>query len=217
MAGRRSARHGQDAPRPCKSHPEGVGKHDDPGPPDSHRHEPQEAGCRSDTVSLLDHRSARSPTKPGVSLKRLLQQPPGDCLPDEGASMAVPNAASSAKSASELTSKRWKSELPSLAPATLVTRLCYLNCSTSSRPGERSPASSPMVPSTPARATMPSRPEARSRSFRPARTPSPGRPTPRAQSPATKPCAHHAVSVEPSGDDGAATTAGAAPKQRCTA
>jgi len=83
MTGRRSTRHGQDAPRPCKSHPEGVGKHEDPGPPDSHRHEPQEAGCRSDAVALLDHRRARSPTKPGLSLKRLLQQPPGDGFPDD--------------------------------------------------------------------------------------------------------------------------------------
>ena len=43
------------------------------GPPDSHRHEPQQTGCRSDAVALLDHRSAHTPTKPGVSLKRLLQ------------------------------------------------------------------------------------------------------------------------------------------------
>ena len=50
------------------------------GPPDSHRHEPQQTGCRSDAVALLDHRSAHTPTKPGVSLKRLLEQPPGDCF-----------------------------------------------------------------------------------------------------------------------------------------
>ena len=53
-------------------------------------------------------------------------------------------------------------------------------------------------------------PEVPPRSCRPARTPSPGSPTPREQSRATKPCAHHAASVEPSGDDGAAITAGAA-------
>jgi len=48
----------------------------------------------------------------------------------------------------------------------------------------------------------PSPPEVPLRSSRPARMPSPGSPTPREQSPETKPCAHHAASVEPSGDDG---------------
>ena len=50
----------------------------------------------------------------------------------------------------------------------------------------------------------------------PVRTPSPGSPTPQGRSRATKPCAYHAASVEPSGDDGAAITAEAASKPRCT-
>lgn len=84
-------------------------------------------------------------------------------------------------------------------------------------PEQETLASPPMVPSTPASATMPSLPEARPRSFRPTRTPSPGRPTPREQLLVMKTCAYHAASVEPSGDDGADIAARAAPKQRCTA
>ena len=57
---------------------------------------------------------------------------------------------------------------------------------------------------------------ARLRSLRPARTPSPASPTAPQRSRATRPCAHHDTSVEPSGDDGAAITAKAASKQRCT-
>jgi hypothetical protein len=73
----------------------------------------------------------------------------------------------------------------------------------------------PMVPSTPASATMPSPPQVPPRSYSPGKTPSPGSPTPQGRSRATKPCAYHAASVEPSGDDGAAITAEAASKPRC--
>lgn len=66
------------------------------------------------------------------------------------------------------------------------------------------------------KATMPSPPEVPPRSSRPARMPSRGNPTAPAQSHATKPYAHHGTSVELSGDDGAAITAGAASKPRCT-
>ncbi len=73
------------------------------------------------------------------------------------------------------------------------------------------------VPSTPASAMTPSPPEVPPRSYRPARTQSPGSPTPLGRSRATKPCERRNASVEPSGDDGAAITAGAASKRRCTA
>ena len=53
-------------------------------------------------------------------------------------------------------------------------------------------------------------------SYRPARTPSPGSPIRREQSPVMKPCAYHAASVEPPGDDGAVTTGEAASSPRCT-
>ena len=112
-------------------------------------------------------------------------------------------------------SKHWKSAQPSSPPAMSATRPCCPNCSTRSPPIKRSPASPPMVPSTPASAMTPSPPEVPPRSYRPARTQSPGSPTAREQSPATKPCARHAASVEPSGDDGAAITAEAASKRRC--
>jgi len=86
-----------------------------------------------------------------------------------------------------------------------------------------------MVPSTPASATTPSPPEVPPRSgipsnrwracphSRPARTPNPGNLTPQGLSRVTKSCAHRSAWVEPSGDDGAGTTAEAALKPRCTA
>jgi hypothetical protein len=55
-----------------------------------------------------------------------------------------------------LTRKNWKSGRPSSPPATWATRPCCPNCSTRSRQTKRSPASLPMVPSTPASATTPS-------------------------------------------------------------
>jgi hypothetical protein len=61
-----------------------------------------------------------------------------------------------------------------------------------------------------ASAMTPSLPAPLLRSSYPARTPSPGSPTPPARLPATKPYAPRAASVEPSGDDGAVTTAEAA-------
>ncbi len=77
MAGRRRARHRQDAPRPCTSRPEGARKHENPGPADRHRNEPQEVGGGPDAAGLLDHRKSPSPANPSIGLKRLLQQPPG--------------------------------------------------------------------------------------------------------------------------------------------
>jgi hypothetical protein len=47
-----------------------------PSSDDRHRHEPQETGGGRDASALFDHRNARGPTKPGIGLKRLLQQPP---------------------------------------------------------------------------------------------------------------------------------------------
>ena len=60
-------------------------------------------------------------------------------------------------------------------------------------------------------------PGAPPQSFRPERTPSPGSPTPPGPSLGTKSCAHRSASVGPSGDDGAAITAEAGPRPRCTA
>jgi hypothetical protein len=80
----------------------------------------------------------------------------------------------------------------------------------------RSPASPPTVPSTPASAMMPLPPVVLPPSFRPARMPSRGSQTLRVQSRATKPCARQSASAEPSGDDGATITAGAASSPRCT-
>ena len=99
-ASKRHRRHRQDATRTCQSHPQGAREHEDTAPPDSHRHEPQETGCRRDAVSLLDHRSARGPTKPGVSLKRRLQQPPPDGFP------GAPHPSSSGRSALQRPCKR---------------------------------------------------------------------------------------------------------------
>jgi hypothetical protein len=91
------------------------------------------------------------------------------------------------------------------------------------------PSRTPMVPSTPASVTTPSPPEGPPRSgtlsdqwrscphSRPARTPGPGSPTPPVPSHDTKSCGRRNASVEPSGDDGADTTAGAAQKPGCTA
>jgi len=73
-----------------------------------------------------------------------------------------------------------------------------------------------MVPSTPASATMPLPPEARSQLSRPAKTPSLGHPIPPERLPATKPCARRNASAELSGEDGAAITAGAASRPGCT-
>ncbi len=69
-------------------------------------------------------------------------------------------------------------------------------------------------------ATVPLAPSprgARPQSYCPARMPGHGNPTPPGHSPATKSCALRSASVEPSGDDGAAITAGAASRPRCTA
>lgn len=57
---------------------------------------------------------------------------------------------------------------------------------------------------------------AQPRSYRPARTSSAASPIPQVQAPATRPCAHRPVSVEPSGDTGAAITAEAVSRQGCT-
>ena len=73
-----------------------------------------------------------------------------------------------------------------------------------------------MAPMTPANATTPLPTAAPTPSSRPARTPSHGRPSPSARSLETKPCAPPNTSAEPSGDDGADTTAEAASKRRCT-
>ena len=142
------------------------------------------------------------------------------------ASMAGPNGASGARSTSvarqanacirregELTSKHWKSGRRSSPPATSAMLPCCRNFWIRSRPISRSPASPPpltvcrqtvagqrTVLSTPASATMPSPPEVPPPSFRPARTPNHGSPTPQEQSPATKPCAHHAASAGRFGD-----------------
>ena len=94
---------------------------------------------------------------------------------------------------------------------------CCRNFRTRSRPIRRSPVSQPTAPMTPESAMTPSPPEARLRSFLPARTPGPGSPTPPGRLRAMRRCAHHAASVEPSGDDGAALTAGAVQKPKCTA
>ncbi len=94
---------------------------------------------------------------------------------------------------------------------------CCPSCWTRSRPIRKSQPSPPTAPSTPASATTPSPPAARLRSFRPARTPNPGTPTPPGPSHGTRSCAHQGALVEPSGDDGAAITAEAGPRPRCTA
>ena len=86
-----------------------------------------------------------------------------------------------------------------------------------SRRSRRSPASPPTAPSTPASATTPSPRAVPRRSSRLARTPSPGSPTQPGLSPATRSCAHRSASGGQSGDDGAAITAEAAQKPRCTA
>ena len=52
--------------------------------------------------------------------------------------------------------------------------------------------------------------------IRPARTPSHGNPTPPGPSPATTSCGHRSASGGPSGDDGAAITAEAVQRPRCT-
>jgi Transposase DDE domain len=82
-------------------------------------------------------------------------------------------------------------------------------------PDQETPVSLPTAPLTRANAMAPSPPVALPRSSRRARTPSRGSPTVPVQPHATRPCAHHGASVEPSGDDGAAITAGAASKPKC--
>ena len=59
---------------------------------------------------------------------------------------------------------------------------------------------------------MPSPPAVPAAIIPPRKNAKPWKPDTREQSPATKPCAHHAASVEPSGDDGAVITAEAASK-----
>ena len=71
-------------------------------------------------------------------------------------------------------------------------------------------------PLTLASAMMPSAPAALPRSYRPDRMPSLGSRTPPGRSHATKPSGHQNASAGRSGDDGAAITAGAASKPRCT-
>lgn len=90
---------------------------------------------------------------------------------------------------------------------------CYIsdapycpNCSTRSVTIRRSPVPSPMVPSTPASATMPLPPEARSQRYLPARTLSPGNPISTERSPAPKRCARQSASAVLTGVDGAAIT-----------
>jgi hypothetical protein len=77
--------------------------------------------------------------------------------------------------------------------------------------------SPPTVPTTPANATMPSLTAAPTLSFRPARTRNRGRQSPPARSHEMKHCGHRNTSAEPSGDDGADTSAGAASRPRCIA
>jgi hypothetical protein len=95
-------------------------------------------------------------------------------LPDDGASTAERNGASGARSTSELTSKPWKSALPSSPPARSATRPCCPSCSTRSHPIRRSPASPLTVPSIPASAMTLSPPAVPPRSSRPAGTPNHG-------------------------------------------
>ena len=133
------------------------------------------------------------------------------------ASMAALNAGSGARSTSELTRNPWKSGQLNSPRVGSVMRPYYLSCWTRSRPIRRSPPSPPTVPSTRASVMMPSLPGAPPQSFRPERTPSPGSPTPPGPSLGTKSCAHRSASVGPSGDDGAAITAEAGPRPRCTA
>jgi hypothetical protein len=65
-------------------------------------------------------------------------------------------------------------------------------------------------------AIAPSPPEVPPPSFHPARMPNRGNPTRPGLSHATRSCAHQSVSVEPSGGDGAPTTAEAKPRQDAT-
>ena len=129
----------------------------------------------------------------------------------------------------ESTRKHWKSRRQSSPLATWAMRPCCPNCSTRSCPIRRSPASPPPLtvckqtvagqwtgPLTLASAMMPSAPAALPRSYRPDRMPSLGSRTPPGRSHATKPSGHQNASAGRSGDDGAAITAGAASKPRCT-
>ncbi|WP_238547885.1 hypothetical protein, partial [Meridianimarinicoccus roseus] len=74
LARRRNPRHRQDAPRTRQSHPQRPREHEDTGPPDGHRHEPEKAGGGGVAAAPFHHRKARSKTNPGLGPKQLLQQ-----------------------------------------------------------------------------------------------------------------------------------------------
>lgn len=118
---------------------------------------------------------------------------------------------------SELTNKRWRSGRRSSPPAMWGTHPCCPSFSIRSRLTRRSRVSPLTAPSTPASATTPSPPAALRRSYRPERTANPGRPMAPGRSHGMKPSVHRGASVAPSGDDGAAITAEAAQRPKCTA
>ena len=95
-----------------------------------------------------------------------------------------------------------------------ATRPFCRTCSVRSPRASRSPLSPPTAPTTPAAATTPSRSGVPRRSSRPAATQSRGREAARPLRAGTRPCEPSDASAGPSGDDGAATTAEAAPRPR---
>ena len=132
-------------------------------------------------------------------------------------SMAARSAGSGARSTSGSTRNPWKSGRPSSPPTTWAMHRCCPSCWTRSRQIRRSQRSPPTAPSTPASAMTPSPLAARQRSFCPGRTPSHGSPTPPEPLHKTRSCEHQNLWVEPSGDDGADTTAEAGLRPKCTA
>ena len=142
------------------------------------------------------------------------------------ASMAAPNGVSGARSTSGSTSRRWRSgrsrvhwRLPLVRKSqwtgtTSAMRQCSPICSARSHLSRRSAASPQTAPTTRAIATMLSRIEAPTPSFRPAEMPNPGSRPRLVRWHVTRPCECRNTSGERSGEIGVDTTAEAVPRQR---